>query len=92
MKPFVTNQESYIYKFYSHTLWISSAMSNVGHANGALWDEKDGFFYDLLHFPDGSTTQLKIRSLVGLLPLMSVRISQRYRQKIPLLIKETGKI
>ncbi len=64
--------ESYIHKFYTHTMWISAAMGNVGKKDEALWDEEDGFFYDLLHFPDGTTTRLKIRSLVGLLPIMSV--------------------
>ena len=65
---------SYAYKFYSHTMWISSAMDHMGEHDLKLWDEEDGFFYDLLHFPDGSSTHLKIRSMVGLLPLMSVSI------------------
>ena len=55
-------------------MWIASAMDHLGEENLKLWDEEDGFFYDLLHFPDGSATHLKIRSMVGLLPLMSVSI------------------
>lgn len=66
--------ETYIYKFFMHSMWISGSMDRVGIHDDELWDEEDGFFYDLLHFPDGTTTRLKIRSLVGLLPLMSVGI------------------
>lgn len=69
--PYYTN---YAYKFFTPTLWISAAMDHVGENDDKLWDEEDGFFYDLLHFPDGSSTRLKIRSMVGLLPLMSVSV------------------
>ncbi len=80
--------ESYIHKFFAHTMWISAAMSNVGNTKESLWDEEDGFFYDLLHFPDGSNTRLKIRSLVGLLPLMSVCVFPKaIGQKFPDLMK-----
>ena len=80
--------QAYVYKFFTHAMLISSAMSSVGESNTALWDEEDGFFYDLLHFPDGSTTPLKIRSLVGLLPLMSVCVfPDRSGQKFPELMK-----
>ena len=64
--------ESYVYKYFSHAMWISGSMDRIGEHDDALWDEEDGFFYDLLHFPDGKTTPLKSRSLVGLFPLMSV--------------------
>ena len=80
--------QSYVYKFFTHTMLISSAMSSVGESNRSLWDEEDGFFYDLLHFPDGSTTPLKIRSLVGLLPLMSVCVfPDKSGQRFPDLMK-----
>jgi hypothetical protein len=63
-------------KFWEHFLNISHAMSG-GTAHGGeghdLWNEEDGFFYDVLHAPDDSRTPLKIRSLVGLIPLLAVQ-------------------
>ncbi len=56
-------------KFVEHFLWIASGMDRIGEQHDEMWDEEDGFFYDLLRFPDGSATRLKVRSLVGLLPL-----------------------
>ena len=44
-------------------------MKNLGKEHESMWDEEDGFFYDILRLPDGSATRLKVRSLVGLLPL-----------------------
>ncbi len=58
-------------KFAEHFLWIASAMIHVGRDTG-MWDEKDGFFYDVLRLPDGSSQRLKVRSMVGLLPLCAV--------------------
>ncbi|MCW2241233.1 MGH1-like glycoside hydrolase domain-containing protein [Azospirillum canadense] len=58
-------------KFAEHFLWIASAMTRVGDDTG-LWDEEDGFFYDVLRRPDGRSERLKVRSLVGLLPLCAV--------------------
>ncbi|NQS77723.1 MAG: glucosidase [Methanoculleus bourgensis] len=58
-------------KFYEHFLWIASAMNRMGENQEGMWDEWDGFFYDLLHLPDGSATRLRVRTLVGLLPLCS---------------------
>jgi hypothetical protein len=55
-------------KFVEHFLWIASSMSHVGDDTG-LWDEEDGFYYDVLRLPDGRTERLKVRSMVGLLPL-----------------------
>ena len=61
-------------KFFEHFLAIADAMaSHCGHGAG-LWDEADGFFYDTLHLPDGSETRLKVRSLVGLIPLFAVEV------------------
>ena len=49
-----------------------------------MWDEEDGFFYDLLRLPDGSATRLKVRSMVGLLPLCAATvIEQAQRERIP---------
>jgi hypothetical protein len=56
-------------KFYEHFLWIAGAMDRMGEHEDEMWDEEDGFFYDLLRLPDGSATRLKVRSMVGLLSL-----------------------
>jgi Mannosylglycerate hydrolase MGH1-like glycoside hydrolase domain len=56
-------------KFYEHFLWIASAMDRVGQNNDELWDEGDGFFYDVLRLPNGHALRLKVRSMVGLLSL-----------------------
>ena len=55
-------------KFFEHSMWIASAMDNLGDGTG-MWDEEDGFFYDVLRLPDGRAQRLKVRSMVGLLPL-----------------------
>jgi len=56
-------------KFLEQYLWIAAAMDDPDDPDGSLWDEQDGFFYDVLATPDGRATRLKVRSLVGLLPL-----------------------
>ncbi|HVM96506.1 MAG TPA: hypothetical protein VMT89_08960, partial [Candidatus Acidoferrales bacterium] len=60
-------------KFASHFMWIASAMMRTGEDIG-MWDEADGFFYDVLRRPDGSAERLKVRSMVGLLPLCAVAV------------------
>ncbi len=55
-------------KFCEHFLWIASAMTRLGQDTG-MWDDEDGFFYDVLRLPDGRSQRLKVRSMVGLLPL-----------------------
>jgi hypothetical protein len=59
-------------KFFEHFLHIAEAMSNIGQQGIGLWDEADKFFYDVLHLPDESMTPLKVRSMVGLIPLFAV--------------------
>jgi hypothetical protein len=59
-------------KFYEHFLWIAQAISKDAHGGVGLWDEDDGFFYDVLQLPDGTVVPLKVRSLVGLMPLIAV--------------------
>jgi hypothetical protein len=59
-------------KFIEHFLWIASSMMHAG-AEG-MWDESDGFFYDVLRLPDGRSRRLKVRSMVGLLPLCAVTV------------------
>ena len=61
--------EEVAFRFLEHFLWIAYAMDRMGVNHDEMWDSTDGFFYDLLHYPDGHATRLKVRSLVGLLPL-----------------------
>jgi hypothetical protein len=60
-------------KFVEHFLWIAASMVHVGDDVG-MWDEEDGFFYDVLRRPDGHAERLKVRSMVGLLPLCAVTV------------------
>ncbi len=74
--------EPMVIKFAEHFLWIASAINKVG-ADG-LWDEEDGFYYDILRFPDGRATRLKVRSLVGLLPFCATAVVEKYqRDRLP---------
>jgi hypothetical protein len=61
-------------KFFEHFVYISHAMNHRGENDKGipLWDESDGFYYDVLHFPDGHHEQMKVRSMVGLIPLFGV--------------------
>jgi hypothetical protein len=59
-------------KFFEHFVRISQAMNNLGGQGIELWNAEDGFYYDVLHLPDGSRRPLKIRSMVGLVPLFAV--------------------
>jgi hypothetical protein len=69
-------------KFVDHILWISNAMNRVG-VDG-MWDEEDGFYYDVLRLPDGRATRLKVRSIVGLLPLCAATFVERWqRERVP---------
>jgi hypothetical protein len=61
-------------KFAEHFLWIAAAMDRIGLHDDELWDEDDGFFYDVLRFPDGSGQRIKTRSMVGLLPLAATAV------------------
>jgi hypothetical protein len=56
-------------KFFEHFIWIAASMDHLGDNDDVLWDEQDGFFYDLLRLPDGRCQRLRVRSMVGLLPL-----------------------
>ena len=59
-------------KFWEHFIYIAHAMSHRGHNSIGLWNEQDGFFYDVLKLPDGTEFPMKIRSMVGLIPLFAV--------------------
>ena len=61
--------EEVAFKFVQHFMWIAYAMDRIGDNHDEMWDEEDGFFYDVLRLPDGQATRLKVRSMVGLLPL-----------------------
>jgi len=60
-------------KFFEHFVYIVDAMNNRGGEGIALWDEQDGFYYDVLHLPDGRHIFMKVRSMVGLVPLFAVQ-------------------
>ncbi len=59
-------------KFFEHFVYIAGAMNDFGSEGVSLWDEEDGFYYDVLHLPNGEEHFLKIRSMVGLIPLFAV--------------------
>lgn len=60
-------------KFYEHFLYIAKAMNVIGMGGNGLWDEEDGFYYDVLHLPDGKHLPMKVRSMVGLIPLFAIQ-------------------
>ena len=69
-------------KFVEHFYYIARAMNRTGP--DGMWDEEDGFYYDLLRLPDGSATRLKVRSMVGLLPLCATTVIEKWqRESIP---------
>jgi hypothetical protein len=73
-------------KFFEHFFWIAAALNQIGDAG--LWDEEDGFYYDLLRLPDGSAQRLKVRSIVGLLPLCATTVVEKdVREKAPQLVQ-----
>ena len=61
-------------KFFEHFVYISDAMNNVGKENTELWNERDGFYYDVLHLPDRRNIPIRLRSMVGLIPLFAVEV------------------
>lgn len=71
-------------KFFEHFLHIASAMNNLGKEHISLWDEVDQFYYDVLHTPDNNARLLKIRSMVGLIPLFAVEVlDEELLNKLP---------
>ncbi|MGQ0636197.1 MAG: MGH1-like glycoside hydrolase domain-containing protein [Planctomycetaceae bacterium] len=70
-------------KFVEHFMWIASAMGRLGGDTG-MWDEEDGFYYDVLRLPDGGSQRLKVRSMVGLLPLCAATVFEgKLMEKYP---------
>ena len=77
-------------KFFEHFVRISDAMNNIGQDNTELWNEQDGFYYDVLHRENQRNIPLKIRSLVGLIPLFAVEtIEDKWLDKFPDFKKRT---
>jgi Glycosyl hydrolase family 63 C-terminal domain len=73
-------------KFAEHFIWIARAMNQTGPEG--MWDEEDGFYYDVLRLPDGSARRLKVRSMVGLLPLCATTVIEPWqRERVPRVMK-----
>jgi hypothetical protein len=69
-------------KYVEHFLWIASGMNRTGP--DGMWDEEDGFYYDVLRLPDGSAQRLKVRSMVGLLPICATTVVEGWqRERVP---------
>ena len=64
-------------KFFQHYAYVAAAMKHMGSRDYQLWDEQDGFFYDVLRYPDGRFRKFRVRSLVGLIPLFAVERLER---------------
>jgi len=74
--------EDMVFKFVEHFLYIAAAMNQPGQ--DGMWDEEDGFYYDVLRLPDGTATRLKVRSMVGLLPLCATSVIEKWqRERVP---------
>jgi hypothetical protein len=74
--------EDMVVKFAEHFMYIAAAMNRPGQ--DGMWDDEDGFYYDILRLPDGSATRLKVRSMVGLLPLCATTVIEKWqRERIP---------
>jgi hypothetical protein len=72
--------EDMVFKFVEHFYFIAAAMNRPGQEG--MWDEEDGFYYDILRLPDGSATRLKVRSMVGLLPLCATTVTEKWQREL----------
>ncbi|CAG4908647.1 MGH1-like glycoside hydrolase domain-containing protein [Paraburkholderia gardini] len=80
--------EEVAFKFVRHFMWIAYAMDRRSEHHDEMWDEEDGFFYDLLRLPDGQASRLKVRSMVGLLPLCASTVFEAdYATRYPKLME-----
>lgn len=68
-------------KFFEHFLYIAGAINRVDESAEGLWDEQDQFFYDVLHRPDGQNEPLRLRSIVGLMPLFAVQVLEQHEHE-----------
>jgi hypothetical protein len=81
--------EAMALKYFEHFLWIASAMDNLSFTGVKLWNHDDGLYYDVLRFPDGQGVPLKVRSLVGLLPLAATTVLPAdLRERLPRFFEE----
>ena len=69
--------EGFVLKFVERFFWIAAAVDPIGEHPDEMWDAEDGFFYDVLRLPDGSGTRIKVRSLVGLLPICATTVIEQ---------------
>ncbi len=77
-------------KFFEHFVYISDAMNHVGDEDTQLWNERDGFYYDVLHLEDHRNIPVKVRSMVGLIPLFAVEtVEEKWLDHLPELKKRT---
>jgi hypothetical protein len=77
-------------KFFEHFIYISDAMNNLGDENSELWHERDGFYYDVLHLEEKRNIPVKVRSMVGLIPLFAVEtVEEKWLDHLPDLKKRT---
>jgi hypothetical protein len=72
--------EDLVSKFLEHFVWIACAINRPG--DDGMWDEEDGFYYDVLRLPDGRATRLKVRSMVGLLPLCATTVVEEWQREM----------
>jgi hypothetical protein len=64
-------------KFFEHFVYIAAAMNTIGGRENDLWDEKDGYYYDVLKFPDGRCDRINVQSIAGLLPIFAISVGDR---------------
>jgi len=84
-----SSYEDMAIKFADHFLLIAHAMNHMGE--GGMWDEEDGFYYDVLRLPDGSASRLKVRSMVGLLSICATTVIEPWqRERVPKVAKVIG--
>ncbi|MCX2477489.1 glucosidase [Pedobacter sp. MC2016-15] len=80
--------EAMAIKFFEHFLYIAGSISAMGEDSAGLWDDQDGFYYDMLRRPDGTSDRLRLRSLVGLIPMFAQVVFEEAKwEKLPKLKK-----
>ncbi len=87
-------------KFFEHFLYISGAMNSIGDSDVDLWDNEDNFYYDVMHTPDKPNQRMKVRSMVGLIPLFAIEILRtevygrlpEFKERLDFFLKERPKL
>lgn len=87
-------------KFFEHFLYISGAMNSIGDTDVDLWDDEDNFYYDVMHTPDTPNQRMRVRSMVGLIPLFAIEILKaevynklpEFRERLEFFLKERPKL